>query len=191
MPPTPPPPSNSGYNRLRNYGRVVVDNLFGKYLLWTNTVSCGILMAAGDAVAQSIETHKEPPDKRKPFDWHRAGVMFVVGFTQGPVQHVFYGWLDNRFVAVNGRNVAKKIALDQSIMSPVAIVQFFMMAGIMEGQTLDESFQELRSKFLTVFMVSVSQYNRIKRRMTEVMTNLCYFFRCRQFDSRVTACSGR
>lgn len=115
-------------------------------------------MAAGDAVAQKIEAHHAPPEKRTAFDWHRTGVMFVVGFTQGPVQHVFYGWLDNRFTAVNGRNVAKKIALDQSIMSPVAIVQFFIMAGLMEGQTLEESLRELRSKFLTVFLVSVVEY---------------------------------
>lgn len=152
----------SGHQRHRR----LVEALFGKYLIWTNTVSCGLLMAAGDAVAQRIETRHErsatEPTQaaadRTPFDWRRSGIMFLVGFTQGPVQHWFYGWLDRRFLEVTARNVAKKVALDQSIMSPVAIVMFFMTAGTLEGQSVTESATELRSKFLTVFMVSVWSY---------------------------------
>lgn len=153
--------SCTGSMRDRN-SKPLVDRLFGKYLIWTNTISCGLLMAAGDAAAQRIEQYRsvssgdDEKNVRLPesFDWRRIGIMFVVGLTQGPVQHVFYSWLDQRFVAVNLRNVATKIALDQSIMSPVAIIQFFTAAGILEGQTVAETLAELRAKFLTVFVVS-------------------------------------
>lgn len=138
----------------------IVEKLFGKYLIWTNTVSCGLLLAVGDAAAQHIETRHDPPDARTPFDWRRSGIMFAVGLTQGPVQHVFYGWLDRRFLVVSRANVAKKILLDQSFMSPVAIVQFFMAAGLLEGQTFMESVTELRNKFMTVFLVSGVGYGR-------------------------------
>lgn len=165
----------------------LVEKLFGKYLIWTNTVSCGLLLAVGDAAAQHIETRHDPPDARTPFDWRRSGIMFAVGLTQGPVQHVFYGWLDRRFVTVSRANVAKKILLDQSFMSPVAIVQFFMAAGLLEGQTFAESLAELRSKFMTVFLVSDLLVGRVAKRLWSNPL----LVRLHTHAHSPTACSGR
>lgn len=79
--------------------------------------------------------------------------MFLVGAVQGPINHFFYGWLDQAIKVVNLKNVAKKIVLDQLIMSPVCIVAFFYSAGVLDGQSTSECTDELRSKFLTVYRV--------------------------------------
>lgn len=55
----------------------VIRKLFGKYLLLTNTLSAGLLMVAGDLVAQEIEFRAK--DKKKgsanvhQIDWTRVG----------------------------------------------------------------------------------------------------------------------
>jgi protein Mpv17 len=49
--------------------------IFGKYLLLTNTVSSGVLMAAGDLIQQEIEKHRTL--KSKPFDWKRTGLCYT------------------------------------------------------------------------------------------------------------------
>jgi len=46
---------------------------FGKYLLLINTVSSGVLMAAGDLIQQEIEKRKAPASKR--LDWKRTGLL--------------------------------------------------------------------------------------------------------------------
>ncbi len=79
--------------------------------------------------------------------------MFLVGSVQGPINHIFYGWLDRTIKAVNLMNVSKKIVLDQLIMSPICIVAFFYSAGLLDGQSTNECTDELKSKFLTVYMV--------------------------------------
>jgi hypothetical protein len=48
--------------------------MFGKHLLLTNTISCGVLMAAGDLIQQYIERYRTPTSK--PFDWKRTGLCY-------------------------------------------------------------------------------------------------------------------
>lgn len=160
-------PSNQPTPGLR---RRVTDALFGRYLIWTNTVSSGVLMAIGDGVAQLCESQRHKPtttttsksagtksatvDVARSFDWRRTAIMFASGVTQGPIVHVYYTWLDRRFEAVTARNVARKVVLDQVIVSPFTITQFFLVTALMEGQTWRQAVDELRFKFLTVYMVS-------------------------------------
>lgn len=42
----------------RSVGSFVRDKLFGRYLLLTNTVSGGVMMATGDYIQQNIEKYK-------------------------------------------------------------------------------------------------------------------------------------
>lgn len=124
-----------------------------------------------DLMSQQIEYQRG--DSKKRFDYERAGLnemnqinsnvnkylyplakMFVVGTIQGPINHFFYGWIDRAIKTVNLKNVSKKIVLDQLIMSPVCIVAFFYSAGLLDGQSTNECTDELKSKFLTVYMVS-------------------------------------
>lgn len=83
--------------------------------------------------------------------------MFVVGSVQGPIQHYFYTWLDQRFVTVTAAGVAKKILLDQLIMSPICIVTFFASASLVEKESFATLCSELKNKFLTVYIVSTAE----------------------------------
>lgn len=68
-------------------------NLFKRYLFWTNTVSCGILLGAGDAIQQNIEFQRGVNYTEK-YDWNRTRKLFIVGIISGPPHHYFYLWLD-------------------------------------------------------------------------------------------------
>nr|CAD7410345.1 unnamed protein product [Timema cristinae] len=51
--------------------RTKFNKAFGKYLYLTNTITCGVLMGAGDIVQQKIETYNSLKKDSK-FDWHRS-----------------------------------------------------------------------------------------------------------------------
>lgn len=139
--------------------------LFKKYLLTTNIVSSGILMQIGDLLSQNIEkksstaaaaaaeSSAENETKTKVgYDWERNAKMFIVGAIAGPLHHYFYGWLDNKYSGATVKITTIKILYDQFIMSPVCIVGFFYPAGWLFGQSTAECTQELRSKFLKVYI---------------------------------------
>lgn len=141
---------------MKYFIRSLTESMFKKYLLTTNIVSSGILMSIGDALSQYVEQKhmvKQVEVQQKfHFDWSRNGKMFVVGALQGPMHHYFYGWLDARYVGTSLKNTSVKILYDQLVMSPACIVMFFYSAGWMHQQTNDECTQELKSKFLTVYV---------------------------------------
>ncbi|XP_055322170.1 mpv17-like protein 2 [Sitodiplosis mosellana] len=133
----------------------LTDAMFKKYLLTTNIVSSGILMSIGDAVSQYVERKtlvKHEEHQKFQFNWSRNGTMFVVGALQGPMHHYFYGWLDGKFSGATLKHSTIKILFDQFVMSPACIVMFFYSAGWMYKQTTDECNQELKSKFVTVYI---------------------------------------
>lgn len=79
--------------------------------------------------------------------------MFIVGSARGPLFHYFYRWLDTSIKIVTFRNVAKKILLDQTIMSPITIVAFFYPAGWLEGQSTKTINSELKDKISKTYAV--------------------------------------
>ncbi|CAK6972174.1 mpv17-like protein 2 [Scomber scombrus] len=116
----------------------------GRYLLLTNTVSSGGMLALGDTLQQSWEIHKSPGRVR---DWGRTGRMFMIGCTMGPVLHYWYHWLD---LAVKGNSmssVIKKVLADQAVASPLFGAWYFVGMGTMEGHGLSHGLQEFRNKF--------------------------------------------
>ncbi|XP_069703418.1 mpv17-like protein 2 isoform X2 [Periplaneta americana] len=141
----------NSYNVHTSKAKGTLNRIFGKYLLLTNTISCGVLMAAGDIIQQEIERHGS--HKNKSFDWKRTGRMFAVGLAQGPPQHVFYKFLDRSLPKRDFRSISKKVLLDQLIASPVCICIFFFGMGYLEGHTWDEIVSESRRKFLSIYMV--------------------------------------
>ncbi|KYM96325.1 Mpv17-like protein 2 [Cyphomyrmex costatus] len=122
--------------------------LFGKYLIVTNTVSCGFMMAAGDVIQQRSEhwkkhcSHKyfpssvvaaSPEDEKVAaisstygHDYIRTRNMMIVGLLQGPFHHWFYMLLDKVLPGRNAKSVLKKTFLDQSIASPTCLTIFFV-----------------------------------------------------------------
>lgn len=116
----------------------------GRYLLLTNTVSGGGMLALGDLLQQSREIRKEPGRVR---DWRRTGCMFVVGCSLGPLLHYWYSWLDRVYVGKAMKTVGKKVLVDQLIASPTIGMWYFLGMSTMEGHTLSEGLEEFKDKF--------------------------------------------
>lgn len=138
-------------NFIRNLNSI----LFKKYLLTTNTVSSGILLAMGDGISQYIEHKLEQPTEDKPgmqFNWDRNLKMFVVGAAGGPLHHYFYAWLDVKYPGATLRTTTIKILYDQFVMAPLCIVIFFYTAGWMYGQSNSNCWNELKSKIAVILI---------------------------------------
>ncbi|XP_020015262.1 mpv17-like protein 2 isoform X2 [Castor canadensis] len=131
----------------------------GRALLVTNTLGCGALMAAGDGARQSWEIRARPGQT---FDPRRSASMFAVGCSMGPFLHYWYLWLDRVLPASGLRglpNVLRKVLVDQLVASPMLGVWYFLGLGCLEGQTLDQSCQELREKFWDFYKFRVTYIN--------------------------------
>ncbi|XP_065211843.1 mpv17-like protein 2 [Planococcus citri] len=131
-----------------NSFRTIINNLFNKHLFITNVASSSLLMAAGDAIEQKMDF----ADKGESHKWSRTGNMIGVGLLLGPLQHIFYKCIDERFPSRDIRSVFKKIALDQIIASPVYIVAFFICCGTLERK-IEESKKEIKNKFFDIYTV--------------------------------------
>ncbi|GAB1859611.1 hypothetical protein CAJAP_00690 [Camponotus japonicus] len=147
--------------------------LFGKYLLITNTVSCGLMMATGDVIQQHSKYWKKysqkyfptrvmaasPEDEKTAIsnapkhDYTRTRNMTVVGLLQGPFHHWFYMILDRVLPGKSAKSVVKKTLLDQSIASPTCLAIFFVGLGIMEHRKVEEICKELNLKFYNTWKV--------------------------------------
>lgn len=130
--------------------RKAVGSLFSKYLLLTNTVSCGGLLAIGDAITQKIEHSGRDPATFK-YDWPRTGRMFAVGLLMGPFNHAWYTFLDKMLVGNSGRIVFKKICCDQCVAAPYFCTTFLMGMSLLEGKGWSVSVKEWKEKFLIIY----------------------------------------
>lgn len=142
---------------MRYFLKYVSYTLFKKHLLVTNTVTSGILMSIGDGLSQHIErkwaAKERKSDINMKFDWPRNIKMFIVGAGFGPSHHYFYIWLDKVFPIVTFQSTITKVLYDQLVLSPIIIAQFFFTAGWLYGKANAESWQELKSKFITVYKI--------------------------------------
>ncbi|XP_065155541.1 mpv17-like protein 2 isoform X2 [Atheta coriaria] len=135
-------------------GGTLFNDVFGKYLFITNTVTSGVLMGLGDLAQQEIEYRRHMMAER--YDWARMVRMFLVGLSMGPLHHYFYKYLDSYIPKRNLFSITKKILLDQLLMSPVCIAWFFYGMGICENKDLQECTKEINGKFVEVYLIDWS-----------------------------------
>ncbi|KAH8260633.1 hypothetical protein KR038_009464, partial [Drosophila bunnanda] len=119
-------------------------NLFGKYLLVTNTVGSGLLVGVGDSIAQYSDRLRD----KKSFDYTRSRNMVITGLLIGPVQHGFYSLLDRIFVGHTRRVNLQKLLADQLIMSPTYIGMFFFITCLLDGLSIKECHAILSKTFI-------------------------------------------
>ncbi|XP_071583944.1 mpv17-like protein 2 [Heliangelus exortis] len=134
-------------SRGRQLLRRVSPRLSGHLLLVTNTATCGALLATGDTLQRAWQ-HRHRPDTESQLA--RTGRVLAVGCSMGPLMHFWYLWLDGAFPGTGLkalRAVLKKVLIDQVVASPALGAWYFLGMGTLEGQTLEESCQELKEKF--------------------------------------------
>ncbi|XP_045145107.1 mpv17-like protein 2 [Echinops telfairi] len=104
-------------------------------------------MAAGDSACQSCEIRSRSGQR---FHLWRFASIFAMGCSVGLFLHYPYLWLDRLLPAPGLRSlptVLRKVLVGPRVASSLLGVWYFLGLGWLEGQTLDESHQELRDKF--------------------------------------------
>ncbi|XP_022218122.2 mpv17-like protein 2 [Drosophila obscura] len=137
---------------LHRWTKLAWSNMFGKYLLVTNVLGSGLLMVVGDVIAQEYE-YRRGLRRHDRYDTERMKRMFVAGALQGPMHHYVYNWMDRIMPAITMKNIAKKILIDQLVMSPACILIFFYSICYLEGQTLESTNTELVGKFPYIYLM--------------------------------------
>lgn len=153
----------------------ILSKLFGKYLLLTNTVSCGLMMGFGDILQQRSEhwkrndsqntdkdhNKKKPPtsadienvDEEYEHDYIRTKNMLIVGVVQGPFHHYFYAILDRTLPGKDATSLVKKTLLDQFVASPTCLAIFFFGHGALEHRKIEDIHNEVKLKFMDTWKV--------------------------------------
>ncbi|XP_023173987.1 mpv17-like protein 2 [Drosophila hydei] len=137
---------------LLRWTKLLWSKMFGKYLLVTNVLGSGILMAVGDVIAQEYE-YRHGLSQHNGYDGARIFRMFVAGSVQGPFHHFIYNWMDRVMPHRTMRNIINKILIDQIVMSPICILLFFYTVCSLERQTLQATNQELIGKFPYIYLM--------------------------------------
>uniref|UniRef100_A0ABM0M4S3 Mpv17-like protein 2-like n=1 Tax=Saccoglossus kowalevskii TaxID=10224 RepID=A0ABM0M4S3_SACKO len=158
--------------------RTTFDKLFSpKYLLFSNTLTFGGLLAFGDYIQQCRERNYIRQQHRSQrasliasgqihgqtaegsrntvtlrHDWGRTARMFSIGLVLGPFNHYWYGFLDRLLPAKTIAVVIRKILLDQTVASPFFAASYFIGMGALEGEKLERSVNVFTEKFLRVYM---------------------------------------
>jgi protein Mpv17 len=101
--------------------------MFTKYLIYTNVMISVTFSGLGDLIEQVYEI---TVGHQKDWDKMRTVKLASTGFPVGLACHNWYIVLDRCLSVRNGKNLAKKIVLDQLIASPVYICLFFTTLGL-------------------------------------------------------------
>lgn len=101
------------------------------------------LSATGDIIQQHYEILTK---QQGSWDVIRTRNMAISGITVGILCHYWYIWLDRFMPGRTLRIVAKKVIVDQLILSPVQICLFFATVGALEGNKAQEIGKEILQK---------------------------------------------
>ncbi|XP_078658510.1 mpv17-like protein 2 isoform X2 [Branchiostoma floridae x Branchiostoma belcheri] len=130
--------------------RTLSKKLFGRYLLVTNVVSSGALLATGDIIQQTMELAGNEQGQKR--DWRRTGRMWVIGTMMGPFNHFWYKMLDFYLPGTTFSTITKKILSDQIVAAPFFASFFLIGMGSLEGETIETSIADLKTKFWAIYL---------------------------------------
>lgn len=132
-------------NRLRTFSRKAFSK---KYLLYTNVAISICLSGVGDIIEQHYEIYTNSIEC---WDRQRTRQMSMSGLTVGIFCHNWYNFMDRTFPGRTLRIVLKKVLIDQTVASPIVIILFFATLGMLRKTSLDETFREMKDKFLRLY----------------------------------------
>lgn len=89
------------------------------YLLYTSTGVSAVIELIGDYLEQKVEGVT-------PYDTGRGIRMTTTAVVAGPPYYFWYRMLDRRFPGRTGKIILKKVLLDQTVLSPIMIVAFYV-----------------------------------------------------------------
>lgn len=82
--------------------------------------------------------------------------MTEVGAVQGCLSHFFYMLLDKHMPGTQISTIVKKLVIDQGFFSPLCISIFFLGMQYLSANSWESSVNELREKFLLVYLVCLN-----------------------------------
>ncbi|XP_321299.5 protein Mpv17 [Anopheles gambiae] len=125
-----------------------------RYPVLVQSVQSGLLMGAGDVIAQGFIERKD----WQSFDGMRAFKFFGIGFcVGGPGLRKWYGVLD-RHIGTKGGSKAvttlKKVALDQIVFAPIFLGTLIGTIGLLQGHNLAEIRHKLRHEYGDILLTN-------------------------------------
>jgi protein Mpv17 len=99
-------------------------------------------------IEQNLEIYRKELEK---LDGLRTRNMAASGLVVGAFCHYWYKVLDKRVPGRSFKIVTKKVLIDQLIASPIVISLFFVTLGIMRRESVNETMDEIRNKFIRLY----------------------------------------
>ncbi|XP_035902443.1 protein Mpv17 [Anopheles stephensi] len=125
-----------------------------RYPVLVQSVQSGLLMGAGDVIAQGFIERKD----WKSFDGMRAFKFFGIGFcVGGPGLRKWYGVLDRHVSSAGGSKAMttlKKVALDQLIFAPIFLGTLIGTIGLLQGHNVAEIRHKLHHEYGDILLTN-------------------------------------
>ncbi|XP_026281409.1 mpv17-like protein [Frankliniella occidentalis] len=130
----------------------LVKHVFAKYPITANAVTFGSLYVTAE-FSQQVATKKVLAPTPEPIDTAALGRYAIFGCGVGShILYFWYKWLDKRYAGTAASTIAKKVLLDQFIMTPQLLVAFYLTMAILERR--EDLFEEMRNKYAKTFQTS-------------------------------------
>jgi len=126
-------------------------NAYTHNLLATNITMSGGLLFLGDVIQQNIELHNGVHITGT-YDWPRSGRMLLLGLFHGAPRHFFYQRLETLIPGRSMGAAAKKVFMDEALLSVFIDSSFLLGMGLLEGRGLLASWDSTRDKFPQVYL---------------------------------------
>ncbi|UYV79490.1 MPV17L2 [Cordylochernes scorpioides] len=134
--------------------RHVVNKMFTKHLLVTNTAIGCLSMTAGDVAQQFLE---KKIIQEKDYDPKRTRNMAAGGLCFGYLGHLWYKMLDRKFPGANTGSVVRKLGAEMAL-GPPLVLGTFITVGYFKDQTLRQSFQDFKDNLVMVLAMDWAFY---------------------------------